>query len=374
MIRPRAAQGQGRTSRACLHSATFPITNRGTGLAEPGDRDATDALDGGRFRAVVEAAPDGVVMVDGSGAIRFANGRMEELFGYDRAELVGKPVEMLLPPSVHERHVRDRARYVAEPHTRPMGIGLDLVALHRDGHEIPVEVSLSPLDADTTIAVVRDVSARRLAEAQLRTAEEHVRLLEDRDRIARDLHDHVIQRLFAAGMALEGAVARSTDAAVNERVMQVVDDLDDTIRQLRSVIFDLQDRGRDAPVGLRAQMLGLVADARATLGHDPRVRFEGPVDTMGDAVSTQVLAVLRELLSNVGRHAGATATDVHVVATGQELVLEVDDDGTGPSDSPGGGHGLRNLEERATALGGTFQLVAGPGGGTRACWRVPLAT
>jgi two-component system sensor histidine kinase DevS len=343
-------------------------------VAEPGNIEAADALDAERFRAVVEAAPDGVVIVDATGAIRFANGRMVDLFGYDRADLVGQPVERLLPPSVRERHVHDRARYVADPHTRPMGIGLDLVAVHREGHEIPVEVSLSPLDADTTIAVVRDVSARRFADAQLRTAEEHVRLLEDRDRIARDLHDHVIQRLFAAGMALEGAVARSADAAVNERVTRVVDDLDDTIRQLRSVIFDLQDRGRGAPIGLRAQMLGLVADARATLGHDPRVRFEGPVDTMGDSVSTHVLAVLRELLSNVGRHAGATATDVHVVATAHELVVEVTDDGTGPSDTGGSGHGLRNLEERATALGGSFELVALPEGGTRACWRVPVAS
>jgi PAS domain S-box-containing protein len=334
---------------------------------------AAGNVDADDFRRIVEAAPDGVVMVDASGTIRFANGRMEELFGYDRDDLVGRPVELLLPPERRERHVADRARYVADPHTRPMGIGLDLVARHRDGHEIPVEVSLSPLDSDSTIAIVRDVRARREADAQLRSSEEHVRLLEDRDRIARDLHDHIIQRLFAAGMALEGAVARSNDEDVNDRVSRVVDDLDDTIRQLRSVIFDLQDRGR-ATSGLRARMLQVIAEARPALGHDPRVRFEGPVDTLGDAVTEHVLAVLREALSNVGRHSGAGSTDVFVAASAHGLVLEVTDDGDGATDAPAAGHGLRNLEERAAELGGSFELGAAPNGGTRLHWQVPLGS
>jgi signal transduction histidine kinase len=280
-------------------------------------------------------------------------------------------VELLLPPALRDRHVVERARYSADPHTRPMGVGLDLVARHRDGHEIPVEVSLSPLAPDSTIAVVRDVRARREAERQLRSAEEHVRLLEDRERIARDLHDHVIQRLFAAGMALEATMARSDDRDVNERITRVVGDLDDTIRQLRSVIFDLQDRG-PAPTGLRARMLDVIADARPALGHDPRVRFEGPVDTLGDAVSDHMLGVLREALSNVGRHAGAACTDVFVGANAQELVLEVTDDGRGIADASSGGRGLRNLEDRATELGGSFAIGPAPGGGTRLRWRVPL--
>jgi PAS domain S-box-containing protein len=329
------------------------------------------ALDAEHFRRIVEAAPDGVVTVDGSGTIRFVNGRTEELFGYDRAELVGQPVELLLPPALRDRHIAERARYVADPHTRPMGVGLDLVARHRDGHEIPVEVSLSPLAPDSTIAVVRDVRARRDAERQLRSAEEHVRLLEDRERIARDLHDHVIQRLFAAGMALEAAKTRSDDAAVNERITRVVADLDDTIRQLRSVIFDLQDRGR-APTGLRARILDVIADARPALGHDPQLRFEGPVDTLGDAVSDHVLAVLREALSNVGRHADAARTDVFVGASAHELVLEVTDDGHGITDAQSSGHGLRNLEDRAAELGGSFVVGAAPAGGARLTWRVPL--
>ena len=328
--------------------------------------------DAERFWRIIEAAPDGFVMVDLTGMIVLVNAQTERLFGYDRAELVGQPVEMLLPGPVRSTHVVERDRYIVHPHTRAMGIGLDLVGLHRGGHEFPVEVSLSPLDDESIIAVVRDVRARRDAEALLRSAEEHVRLLEDRDRIARDLHDHVIQRLFAAGMALEGAVGRSDDADVNARVTSVVDDLDDTIRQLRSVIFDLQDRGRDRSVGLRSELLGVVADARPALGHEPRVRFVGPIDTMGDAVSEHVLAVLREALTNVGRHAQASATDVHVVATADEFVLDITDDGVGPPETPSVGDGLRNLERRAAELGGTLAFGPGPNGGSRFHWRIPL--
>lgn len=330
-------------------------------------------LDTEHLRRIVEAAPDGLVMVDGSGTIQFANGRMEDLFGYQADELVGRQVELLLPPSLHDRHVVHRARYRADPHTRPMGIGLDLVARHRDGHEFPVEVSLTPLDSESTIAVVRDVRARREADAQLRSAEEHVRILEDHDRIARELNDHIIQRLFAAGMVLEGAVARSNDERLNDRVTRVVDDLDDTIRQLRSASFDLQGRG-PTPDGLRARILQVIADASPALGHDPRVRFEGPVDTLGDAVTEHVLAVLREALSNVGHDSNGGCTDVFVAASAHELVLEITDDGDGDRAPAAGatGHGLRNLEERAAELGGSFELGSAPHGGTRLHWQVPL--
>jgi PAS domain S-box-containing protein len=336
------------------------------------DVEPRDAEDAERFWRIIEAAPDGFVMVDATGTILLVNQQTERIFGYARDDLLGQPVELLLPRHLRTTHESDRARYNADPHTRPMGVGIDLVGLHRDGHEFPVEVSLSPLDADRTIAVVRDVSSRREAERQLRSAKEHVRLLEDRERIARDLHDHVIQRLFAAGMSLEGVAARSDDVEVTGRVARVVDDLDDTIRQLRSVIFDLQDRDRATASGLRSELSRVLAEARPALGHEPRVRFEGPIDTMGDRIAEQVLAVLREALTNVGRHAQATSTDVRVVAGPDEFVLEVIDDGVGIDPAPRTGHGVPNVEQRAHDLGGSCELGPGPQGGTRLRWRVPL--
>ncbi len=339
-------------------------------MSEPAPAsDAGDAHDAAMFWGILEAAPDGFVMVDGAGVIVLINRQTEVLFGYDRRELIGRPVECLLPAQVRSEHRSHRTRYATDPHTRPMGMGLDLVGLRQDGTEFPVEVSLSPLDEDRTIAVVRDITTRRDAELKLRAAEENVQLLEERERIARDLHDHVIQRLFAAGMALEGSVARA-DPDVAERIARVVDDLDDTIRQLRSVIFDLQDHQRGS--GLRAEMLRVAAEARPALGFKPRIRFEGPVDTLGRSIAEHVLAVLREALSNVARHAHATTVDVRVVAAPGGFRLDVSDDGIGVSADAGGGHGLHNLAERAEGLGGTCTIGRGPAGGAVLEWRIPL--
>ncbi len=180
----------------------------------------------------------------------------------------------------------------------------------------------------------------------------------------------MIQRLFAAGMALEGSIARA-DPDVAARITSVVDDLDDTIRQLRSVIFDLQDREHRTS-GLRAEMLRVAAEARPALRFEPRIRFDGPVDTLGRSIAEPVLAVLREALSNVARHAQATTVDVRVVAASGEFRIEVVDDGVGADDALRTGNGLRNLSERAQDLGGTCALVRGPAGGSILEWRIPL--
>ncbi len=325
--------------------------------------------DAAMFWGILDAAPDGFVMVDGTGTIALVNRQTEAIFGYDRAALIGRPVEHLLPEEARQRHLSHRARYATDPHTWPMGVGFDLVGRRSDGKEFPVEVSLSPLGDDGTIAVVRDITARREVELTLRAAEENVQLLEERERIARDLHDHVIQRLFAAGMALEGSVARA-DPDVAERITRVVDNLDDTIRQLRSVIFDLQDRQR-SPSGLRAEMLRVAIEARPALGFEPRMRFEGPVDTLGRPFAEHVVAVLREALSNVARHAHATTVGVRVVAESGEFRVDVVDDGIGTNGEVGTGNGLRNLADRAQDLGGTCALRCGPLGGSTLEWRIP---
>jgi protein-histidine pros-kinase len=131
-----------------------------------------------RFHGLLEATPDAIVVCDASGRIQLVNSQVEVLFGYPRAELIGQPVEMLLPSALHVRHVRHRAGYVADPHTRPMGSGLELYARTRDGREVPVEISLSPLASEGELlvtAVIRDISARRAAEAALRESERRLR-------------------------------------------------------------------------------------------------------------------------------------------------------------------------------------------------------
>jgi signal transduction histidine kinase len=196
-------------------------------------------------------------------------------------------------------------------------------------------------------------------------------VLDDRDRIARDLHDRVIQRIYAVGMSLQGATRMLEREQVVERVSRAIDDLDDTITQIRSAIFELSDAA--LPGGLRQAVLHLSEEMAGTLGSRPEVRFNGPVDNdVPRHVGDHVLAVVREGLTNAGKHAGATRYVVTLVVT-DRLLLEMEDDGTGiqlPLVQPG--LGLVNIRDRAEHLGGSFEVHPGNGGGTRLVWTVPL--
>jgi signal transduction histidine kinase len=210
--------------------------------------------------------------------------------------------------------------------------------------------------------------------ARLSTRVAELSLIEDRERIAADLHDNVIQRLFATGLGLQGVVRAITDSGSAARVQTAVDDLDETIRQIRSTIFALQSP-RVAGRSLRDEVLALVTEAAASLGFEPGVRVSGLVDgRVPDAVGVHLLAVLREALSNVVRHAGASQVRVAVDVTGPDLVATVADDGVGAgSGERPGGRGLVSLHHRAEALGGTLEVRPTlDGRGTTMCWRVPL--
>jgi signal transduction histidine kinase len=214
----------------------------------------------------------------------------------------------------------------------------------------------------------------RLLDESTRTLEEleRMRVVEDRERIARDLHDTVIQRIFAAGMALQAVNQRTTDANVTARINEVVEQLDDTIRDIRSTIFALQ-RGPDDS-SFRDRIEDVVQEATRSLGFRPQVRLEGPVDALITGnLADDALAVARESLTNVAKHAGARTAALTVSATTSELSVVVDDDGQGlPAADSSEGRGLVNLAERATRTGGRFRVVPGPLGGTRAEWTVPM--
>jgi PAS domain S-box-containing protein len=448
--------------------------------------------------ALVDAAPDGIVMADENGRILFANRQAEDLFGYERRELLGRSVDDLLPEQLRQVHGAHRTRYRAEPRLRSMGAGLMLFGRRADGAEFPVEISLSPLRSDDglrVVAVVRDVTERLLAEAvdrevrnaldatrdavlvleadtlrftyanqgateqvgysreellqmtmlhitpefterqlrellgplergeqssltfttahrhrdgtdlpveilmqailgddgtptryikivrdvrerleteeRLKHAEQHLRVVEDRERIARDLHDIVIQKLFAAGMTIQSVAARTADAEHGRRLATAVDDLDDTIREIRSVIFSLQADTRNTS-GVRADVLRIADDERAALGFEPRIRFDGAVDAMDDRIAHELLPALREALSNVAKHAGASTVEI-VVETGADVTLRVLDDGRGMPVTLSEGHGINNLTERATRLGGTCRVTSRPDGGTMVEWKVPAS-
>jgi signal transduction histidine kinase len=200
---------------------------------------------------------------------------------------------------------------------------------------------------------------------------EELAVISDRERIARDLHDVVIQRLFAIGMQLQAVAVRGVGDQVRERIDQAVQDIDGTIRDVRATIFELQTHGADS---LRGDVRALVRDYAPALGFTPTVRTHGPVDTMvSTTLREQLLPVLREALSNATRHARATQVEVVLVVDGSELGLTVTDNGTGIPIDPVES-GLDNARQRARALGGRLQLLDVEPHGLQFHWRVPLGT
>lgn len=216
-----------------------------------------------------------------------------------------------------------------------------------------------------------------LERAKARESREQLAVLQDRDRIARDLHDLVIQRLFASGLSLHTA-ARQVDDATGERIRGVIDDLDQTIREIRTAIFELHG----SPVGgnLQAELRQVLSDAERVLGFEPKWSSSGPLGTgVPKGVEPHLVAVLREGLSNTARHAGARHAWV-TLDVGSDISLTIDDDGCGVGDEhhvsglgASGPHesGLRNLRERAANLGGALTIADRDGGGTRLRWTVP---
>jgi signal transduction histidine kinase len=197
-------------------------------------------------------------------------------------------------------------------------------------------------------------------------------VLDDRDRIARDLHDRVVQRIFAVGMALQSAMRLPELGLVVDRVGKAVEDLDSTITEIRTTIFELGDSAVHG--GVRHGVLGVANELAPSLGSRPQVVFDGPIDTaIPHHIADHLLAVLREALTNAGKHAQATKFVV-TLSVSSEVTLEVADNGKGITGvlEHGAGLGLVNLRDRAEKLGGTFEVQSAQGGGTRVIWCVPI--
>ena len=251
----------------------------------------------------------------------------------------------------------------------PLGKPGDVRGVFTVGRE-PGAMPLPP-QAIEMISTFAGQAAIGLELAEHRSDAERLAILQDRDRIARDLHDLVIQRLYATGMSLQGAMPLLTRPEAAGRVSSAVDALDETIRDIRSAIFSLQARGDSRPQSLRAQVLEVVDEMSVPLGFPPSLRLVGPLDeTVPSEVGEHLLGALREGLSNAARHAHASRVDVTVQAD-SELALRVHDNGTGMGTSTRRS-GLANLAERAAELDGKLEITSADGGGTQLDWRVPL--
>jgi signal transduction histidine kinase len=230
---------------------------------------------------------------------------------------------------------------------------------------------------NTSVRVIAEALGSQAAlafeiEGARRVREQHV-LLDDRERIARDLHDHVIQRLFAAGLSLQSSLTWVTESKATQRISDSVDVLDGTIREIRNTIFSLSASDEFEP-GLRAQVLDVVHQVQVALDFVPEVEFAGLVDAgVPGRLVPHVVACVREALSNVARHARASTAMVQLVVSDDSLVITVSDNGVGMGSS-NRSSGLSNLGERARLLHGTFATSPVATGGTRVEWSVPLSS
>jgi PAS domain S-box-containing protein len=323
--------------------------------------DALDAV----HEAVFMFEPDSLRFV-------YVNEGAVEQVGYTRAELLGEMTPLDLKPDFTLESFRVLVRRLVTEERD----ALTFTTTHRrkDGSELAVEVVLQqphtrgPLE-DVLVALVRDVSERYAAQDRARADREALRVAEDRERIARDLHDLVIQRLFAAGMRLQAALGRPETLAA--RSDETVAELDETIAVIRRTIFELTDTA-EVTVSSRIQKL---ADRHTDrTGVPVLVHLSGDIEGMDEAITAGLDASLTEALSNVARHAAAQSVTVSLTVD-DHVTLRVADDGVGiPDDRSSVGQGIPNIGIRAEDLGGSLSIEAGTDGGTDLVWRVPATS
>ena len=329
----------------------------------------TESLEGLDARGIWESVPDGLLLVEATGRIRLANLEAERMFGYAEG-MAGCSVDDLMPEHFATGHKALREGFHERPTRRPMGAGIRLEATRADGSVFPVQISLSPLGDGLVIAAVRDVTDLAAAEErQIDSARRRI-LAEDHERIAKDMHDTVIQELFALGMSLQAAGASIHDPTQAARVEAGVNTLDDVIRSIRALIFDL--RNDKQANDLRIRVVEIATSLIPSLGFEPSVAFHGPVDRVPEALHEHVLAVARESLTNVARHAEAAAASVEVTVRDGAVTVVVSDDGIGMPEQPSRQSGHTNLAERARMTRGSFWVAAHPDGGTTVEWRSPI--
>lgn len=329
------------------------------------------------YKAIYDAAPDGYLVVAENGEIRSANAQIEPLFGWTVEELVGRKVEVLIPEALRSRHLAHRAGFAADPHNRPMGVGLDLQGAHKDGSTFPVEVSLSPWrQADGRLCVicsVRDITAyrrlRNFSEGALLASED------ERKRIARELHDDTAQRL--ATLILSVRALAGTDDTVERRRM---------FEQVRAEIVDAAEGVKRMSRGLRPPEIEELGLVHAVQAHARSVQeatgfvVETDLDVVDPFLDRNaklaLYRIVQEALSNARRHSGADGAVVRLGREGGDVITEVLDVGSGFA-RPGGpagddsGLGLVGMHERAVMIGGRLVIETKPGGGTRVRLSVP---
>jgi two-component system sensor histidine kinase UhpB len=347
------------------------------------------------FRVLFESAPNGVVVVDGNGLIVLLNERMEEYFGYSRDELVGKPVEMLVPDRLRTEHASFRRGFARDPETRPMGAGRELFGRRKDGSEFPVEIGLNPIRTGAgnfVMATVVDITARRKAADRLNAA------LADRDdlrrrlmlaqegerlRLAHELHDQTGQSLAAVMLELKG-IESLVDEDGRVRLRSLRKQLDRMGERLHHVAWELRPASIDE-LGLASALANYISEWSSQFGIavDFQCR-DTDTDDLPEEIRTTIYRVVQEGLTNIAKHApdadrvGIVLNRVHA-----SLQMTIEDNGHGfdPNSEPGlagersgRGLGLAGMRERLSLIGGTLDIESSIGIGTAIFAHIPLGT
>lgn len=340
------------------------------------------------FASLLEAAPDAIIIVNQAGTIVLINAQTESLFGFDRENLIGQSVEILLPARLRSRHVQYRQDYFGKPRVRAMGSGLDLMALHKDGHEFPVEVSLSPCqtsEGQIVIGSVRDVTEQRHAQAEIRRSHDDMRALarrlisaheDERRRIARELHDDLSQRL--ASIAIDSSSLVSEVRPATEASADKLASLSDRIRQASMDVHQVSRRLHPSIVDELGLVKAIQSECHAFQERSGiALRYEGPSKCGSIAKSTELAAyrMVQECLRNVEKHSRAVSARVELSVSETEISLIVTDTGTGfdpTKQREKAGLGMASLKERAGLLGGTVSIQSELGRGTTVTAHLPL--
>ena len=327
-----------------------------------------------KFRALVETSPQAIIIHDAKGNMLIVNSEAEHIFGYGRQELIGQPVEILMPARFRQKHVGERQAYMRKPMLRPMGAVSDLYAQRKDGSEFPVEISLSPVETAQGVLVsstIVDITERKRHEEQTRWAT----VLEERSRMARDVHDTLAQGFTGIILNLEAAEAACADLPkeARDRIARARDVARSGLEEARRSVLALSS---PLPVNddLTGAIRALVDHCRLSTKTQVEFSARGTAVRLARPVAEDLLRIVQQAVDNVLTHARASSVHIQLAFNEKEVRLQIKDDGKGfDVRKTRRGVGLIGMRERAKEIGGKFTLNSKPGKGTRVEVTVPLS-